>query len=119
MTHSFILKFGKYKGQNFNSTPVSYQNWLLAQDWFKVPTSFSSFFSDAEKVYSDAAQNMLKSNFSEKSIDSMFLAEVALQDAYESAIKYAGMNYEQKQSAMIDECAEIAADNEIYNYYNR
>ena len=39
MTHSFILKFGKYKGQNFNSTPVSYQNWLLAQDWFKVPST--------------------------------------------------------------------------------
>ncbi|MEY3179131.1 MAG: hypothetical protein RJB42_1372 [Bacteroidota bacterium] len=38
MTHSFILKFGKYKGQNFNSTPISYQNWLLQQDWFKVPS---------------------------------------------------------------------------------
>jgi len=35
---NFILKFGKYKGQDFLSTPVSYQNWLLAQDWFKVPT---------------------------------------------------------------------------------
>lgn len=39
MSHSFILKFGKYKGMNFNQTPVSYQNWLLSQDWFKVPSS--------------------------------------------------------------------------------
>lgn len=31
------LRFGKYKGQQFENTPKSYQNWLLAQDWFKVP----------------------------------------------------------------------------------
>lgn len=31
------LKFGKYKGQKFSDTPVSYQNWLLNQDWFKAP----------------------------------------------------------------------------------
>ena len=30
-----ILKFGKYKGQQFEKTPKSYQNWLLNQDWFK------------------------------------------------------------------------------------
>jgi hypothetical protein len=36
-TGNFILKFGKYKGQYFESTPQSYQNWLLSQDWFKVP----------------------------------------------------------------------------------
>jgi len=35
---NFTLKFGKYKGQDFLSTPTSYQNWLLKQDWFKVPT---------------------------------------------------------------------------------
>ena len=34
---NFTLKFGKYKGMQFLSTPVSYQNWLLNQDWFKVP----------------------------------------------------------------------------------
>jgi hypothetical protein len=38
MTYSFTLKFGKYKGQNFNSTPISYQKWLLVQNWFKIPT---------------------------------------------------------------------------------
>ena len=32
------LHFGKYKGQQFEKTPKSYQNWLLAQDWFKAPT---------------------------------------------------------------------------------
>jgi hypothetical protein len=31
------LRFGKYKGQQFESTPKSYQNWLLSQDWFKSP----------------------------------------------------------------------------------
>lgn len=36
---NFILKFGKYKGQQFLSTPKYYQDWLLNQDWFKVPTS--------------------------------------------------------------------------------
>jgi len=35
---NFTLSFGKYKGQNFNSTPVSYQSWLMNQDWFKIPT---------------------------------------------------------------------------------
>ena len=31
------LRFGKYKGQNFSNTPKSYQDWLLKQDWFKMP----------------------------------------------------------------------------------
>ena len=31
------LRFGKYKGKQFNNTPKSYQNWLLKQDWFKAP----------------------------------------------------------------------------------
>ena len=36
---NFNLKFGKYKGQDFLSTPKSYQEWLLAQNWFKIPTT--------------------------------------------------------------------------------
>ena len=32
-----ILKFGKYKGQDFYLTPKSYQSWLIKQDWFKAP----------------------------------------------------------------------------------
>ena len=38
-TTDFILKFGKYKGQNFINTPKSYQDWLLNQDWFKTPSN--------------------------------------------------------------------------------
>ena len=34
-----ILKFGKHKGQNFYNTPKSYQDWLLSQNWFKMPKS--------------------------------------------------------------------------------
>lgn len=32
-----ILKFGKYKGERFQDTPVSYQQWLMNQEWFKKP----------------------------------------------------------------------------------
>lgn len=34
---NFTLKFGKYKGQDFLSTPKSYQTWLVQQDWFNIP----------------------------------------------------------------------------------
>jgi len=36
---NFTLKFGKYKGQEFLSTPQSYQTWLTSQDWFKIPST--------------------------------------------------------------------------------
>jgi hypothetical protein len=36
---NFTLKFGKHKGQQFLNTPLSYQNWLLSQDWFKVSSN--------------------------------------------------------------------------------
>jgi hypothetical protein len=39
---NFILKFGKYKGQNFSNTPKNYQDWLLQQDWFKMPSSYNT-----------------------------------------------------------------------------
>ena len=38
-TVNFTLKFGKYKGMDFQSTPKSYQEWLIVQDWFKMPTN--------------------------------------------------------------------------------
>ena len=38
---NFTLQFGKYKGQQFNETPVSYQNWLKQQHWFKIPNQKS------------------------------------------------------------------------------
>ena len=34
-----VLRFGKYKGERFDNTPKWYQEWLLKQDWFKIPTS--------------------------------------------------------------------------------
>lgn len=34
---NFTLKFGKYKGVNFSETPKHYQDWLIKQDWFKLP----------------------------------------------------------------------------------
>ena len=36
---NFTLRFGKYKGQEFANTPKSYQDWLMAQDWFKMPSN--------------------------------------------------------------------------------
>jgi hypothetical protein len=35
---NFTLRFGKYKGQQFSSTPKCYQDWLLAQNWFNLPS---------------------------------------------------------------------------------
>jgi hypothetical protein len=39
METNFTLKFGKFKGQEFQNTPLWYQQWLVAQDWFKKPTT--------------------------------------------------------------------------------
>jgi hypothetical protein len=36
-----ILKFGKFKGQEFCNTPKYYQEWLLKQDWFKKDESYN------------------------------------------------------------------------------
>jgi hypothetical protein len=32
------LKFGKFKGQEFSSTPKWYQEWLSNQEWFRMPS---------------------------------------------------------------------------------
>jgi len=34
-----LLTFGKYKGQQLENTPKSYQDWLSSQDWFKKDSS--------------------------------------------------------------------------------
>jgi hypothetical protein len=36
-TTDFTLRFGKHIGKRFSETPTHYQNWLLQQEWFKVP----------------------------------------------------------------------------------
>lgn len=118
-TTNFTLKFGKYKGQNFRNTPQSYQDWLLSQDWFKLPTEASSSnLSQVEKAYSSAHNSMLKSNYSEQSIDVMFQAEQMLDEAVEYDRKYYGMNAETKQAQMDWDYAEIVACNAIHDYYN-
>ena len=70
------------------------------------------------KNYSDAVKNMITANYSEKSTELMFYAETELNDSIDYAQKYKGMTYDQKQQAMIDECNEIAAENDVYDYYN-
>ena len=55
---NFTLKFGKYKGQEFFSTPTSYQSWLLKQDWFKMPITLTPL-QQAEKSFSSLS-NQLK-----------------------------------------------------------
>jgi hypothetical protein len=42
-TKNFILPFGQYKGQNFATTPASYQQWLLRQEWFKLPKNTARY----------------------------------------------------------------------------
>jgi len=37
--NDFVLNFGKFKGQQFSSTPFWYQQWLPKQSWFKMPQS--------------------------------------------------------------------------------
>lgn len=82
---NFILKFGKYKGQEFNSTPLSYQTWLLNQDWFKVPTQLTPL-QQAQKSISGLS-NQLKgwdghSKRGAAIYDAMFEAEKVMDNAY-------------------------------------
>jgi uncharacterized protein (DUF3820 family) len=82
---NFILKFGKFKGQEFNSTPLSYQNWLLKQDWFKVPVELTEL-QQAEKSISNLS-NQLKgwdghSKRGAAIYDNIFEAEKAMDNAY-------------------------------------
>ena len=84
MTHSFILKFGKYKGQNFNSTPVSYQNWLLAQDWFKLPAQLNEVQAASKTISKLSAQLKNWNGVSKNGAaiyDRIFEAEVAMDNA--------------------------------------
>lgn len=46
-----ILKFGKFKGQQFENTPKWYQDWLLKQDWFESPKNKKARFSVIEGGY--------------------------------------------------------------------
>jgi hypothetical protein len=72
----------------------------------------------AEKAFSNAHNYAKSTNYSERSIDGMFAAEQLLDSAVESERKYYGKNQETIQAEMDWECAEIQAENEIYDYYN-
>ena len=118
---NFILKFGKHKGQEFNSTPLSYQNWLLNQDWFKMPTELTPLQS-AQKTIS-VLSNQINGwdGHSKKGAaiyDAMFDAEQVMDEAVETERKYFGMNEETKKAQMDWDYAEISACNMIDNYYN-
>jgi hypothetical protein len=43
-----ILKFGRFKGQRFNETPMWYQDWLLKQDWFNSQQKANDGFALVE-----------------------------------------------------------------------
>jgi hypothetical protein len=82
---NFILKFGKYKGQEFLSTPISYQKWLLAQNWFKMPVALTEM-QQAQKRANQCA-NKLKgwngySRAGQATYDNLFEAEKAMDAAY-------------------------------------
>ena len=121
MTHSFILKFGKFKGQNFNTTPDWYQSWLLKQDWFKVPAQLNEVQAAAKTISKLSGHLKGWDGYSSKGAaiyDSIFDAEVAMDQAVENERKYYGMNEETKQAQMDWEYAEITACNMIDSYYN-
>jgi hypothetical protein len=59
---SYILKFGKHKGQNFFDTPVSYQEWLLRQEWFKEAAEIMKIISDFEDAEEKVYQEKFKAN---------------------------------------------------------
>ena len=81
---NFTLKFGKYKGQDFLSTPKSYQDWLLKQDWFKAPTEISEVQKASKQISQLSNQLRGWDGYSARGAaiyDSMFDAEKAMDDA--------------------------------------
>ena len=118
---NFTLKFGKHKGMQFLSTPKSYQQWLLSQDWFKVPPVLTEL-QQAEKNISQLSGQLCgwdgHSSRGAAIYDAMFDAEQAMDTAVAYQMKYCGMNEEEIQAEMNWECAEIEMENLIYNYYN-
>jgi uncharacterized protein (DUF3820 family) len=117
---NFTLKFGKYKGQDFSNTPKSYQEWLLKQDWFKMPTNLTPL-QQAEKQISSLS-NQLKNwdGYSKRGsaiYDAMFDAEQAMDSAVEIERKYYGMNAETIQAEIDWDYAEIVACNMVDQYF--
>jgi uncharacterized protein (DUF3820 family) len=81
---NFTLKFGKYKGQQFLSTPISYQQWLLKQDWFKTPNELTNIQKASKQISQLSGQLKGWNGYSRKGAaiyDQMFEAEKAMDDA--------------------------------------
>ena len=70
------------------------------------------------RIYAESVKSMVKSNYSEKSVDAMFQAETMLDDEMYTKQKYAGMDSSTKQDFMRYECDESDACNDVYDYYN-
>lgn len=81
---NFTLKFGKYNGLQFLSTPSYYQNWLLAQDWFKMPIVLTEL-QQAQKRVSECSSKLKGWNGYSRAgaaaYDNMFEAEKAMDAA--------------------------------------
>ena len=120
--NNFILKFGKHKGQDFLSTPKSYQDWLLKQDWFKVPSQLTEV-QKASKVVSQLSNQLVGwDGYSKRGAaiyDAMFDSEVALDQAVQTERKYFGMNEETKQAEMQWEYDEIRGEMAIDEYFEK
>ena len=118
---NFTLRFGKYKGQQFLSTPAFYQQWLLKQDWFKAPVQLTEVQKASKQIIQLSGQLNGWDGYSSKGAaieDALFDAEVALDQAVENEMKYFGMNEETKREAMDWEYAEISTCNWLDNLYN-
>lgn len=118
---NFTLKFGKHKGMQFLSTPKSYQQWLLAQDWFKVPTVLTELQQAQKNISQLSNQIRGWDGYSSRGAaiyDAMFDAEQAMDSALEDEQKYCGMDEETKQAYMKSEYDEIVQCNMIYEFYN-
>lgn len=83
---SFILKFGKFKGQDFQSTPKWYQDWLVKQDWFKLPAPTpTNNFEEGQRRLSQLSKSLKGWNGSSARgsaiYNQMFEAEMMIEDA--------------------------------------
>ena len=57
MKNDFTLNFGKFKGQQFLSTPIWYQTWLPNQSWFKMPIQLDAM-QQAQKSISKLSNSL-------------------------------------------------------------
>jgi len=76
------LKFGKFKGIEFNKTPAWYQEWLLKQDWFKKPTPEDSISKEMASVSRSLRGWNGYSSRGQAAYDRMFELEIAESDRY-------------------------------------